>query len=69
MDATTYDSEMVSVYDPDGYEKIVTRAEAESMGERGEAVYCTPQLDDEINYDHWHRHERWPEWECLSEPT
>lgn len=51
---------MVIVYDPDGEEKEVTEEEAESMGERGEAYYCTPQLDfGEDNTPHWHRHTRW----------
>jgi len=53
---------MVSIYDPDGVEKIVSEEEAESMSQAEEIFFCSPDLDfgDEMD-DHWHRYERWDE--------
>lgn len=57
----TSDTETVRVFDPDGTERAFTRAEAEAMVERGEAIYCPP--DEYGGFAHWHTHERWPEGE------
>lgn len=49
----------VVVFDPDGTERPLPVAEAETMRERGDAIKCEP--DEYGGFLHYHVHERWDE--------